>query len=623
MNTIDPVPTAEILFPEGEGPQKSKWLRYFHHGENAVVTVALAALIVLPLAESVMRKTLHLGLSGSTALVQHFTLILGVIGGVIAARENRLMPLSTLATLLKGKKKAAALIFSGACSAAVVAALSWASWQFVLSEKPAGKILAYGIPVWVMQLVMPLGFALLTFYLLWHASGKWAGRVTCAAIAGALILFCARSPLPVDQLMVPALIVLLAATLLGAPVFVTVGGAALLLFWKMQEPIASISIDYYSLVTNPSLPTMPLFTLAGYFLAEGGTAKRLMRVFQALFGSFRGGPAIVTALVCAFFTSFTGASGVTILALGGLLMPMLVAAKFREKDALGLVTGAGSLGLLFPPCLPLILFAIVAKIPMKEVFLGAIGPGTLMLAMTAVWGLIVGRRGTAAIQRLNWAEIRGAVWEAKWELFLPAVAFLALFSGYATPVEAAAITALYAFFVEAVIYRDLRITKDIPRAMADCGLLIGGVLLIWGVALGVTDYMVDSELVVRTVEWTTHTIHSPWVFLLLLNAFLLIVGCVMDMYAAIVIEVPLLVPLGVAYHINPIHLGIVFLANMELGYLTPPVGLNALISSYRFKKPLSEVLLAVLPIDIVLFIGVMLITYVPALTTWLPALFSH
>ncbi len=201
--------------------------------------------------------------------------------------------------------------------------------------------------------------------------------------------------------MVPAVIVLLAATLLGAPVFVTVGGAALLLFWKMQEPIASISIDYYSLVTNPSLPTMPLFTLAGYFLAEGGTAKRLMRVFQALFGSFRGGPAIVTALVCAFFTSFTGASGVTILALGGLLMPMLVAAKFREKDALGLVTGSGSLGLLFPPCLPLILFAIVAKIPMKDVFLGAIGPGTLMLAMTAVWGLIVGRRGAALIQRLN------------------------------------------------------------------------------------------------------------------------------------------------------------------------------------------------------------------------------
>jgi len=623
MSTIVPAGTPITLFPAGSQEQESKWRRYFHHGENAIVTFALAALVVLPLAESVLRKTLHLGLSGSTALVQHFTLIVGIVGGVIAARENRLMPLSTLTTLLKGKKKTAALIFTGACSAAVVALLCWASLQFVLSERPGGKILAYGTPVWVVQLVMPLGFALLTFYLVWHASGSWAGRATCTALAGAVILFCARSPLPVEQLMVPALIVLLVGTVLGAPVFVTVGGVALLLFWKMREPIAAVSIDYYSLVTNPSLPTMPLFTLAGYFLAEGGTAKRLMRVFQALFGSFRGGPAIVTALVCAFFTSFTGASGVTILALGGLLMPMLVAAQFREKDALGLVTGAGSLGLLFPPCLPLILYAIVAKVPMKDVFLGGIGPGTLMLAMTAVWGLLVGRRGKTPIQRLSWTEIRGAVWEAKWELFLPGVAFLALFSGFATPVEAAAITALYAFFVEAVIYRDLRITTDIPRAMTDCGLLIGGVLLIWGVALGVTDYMVDSELVVHAVEWTTHTIQSPWVFLLVLNLFLLIVGCVMDMYAAIVIEVPLLIPLGVAYHINPIHLGIVFLANMELGYLTPPVGLNALISSYRFKKPLSEVLLAVLPIDIVLFVGVMLVTYVPALTTWLPARLGH
>jgi len=262
----------------------------------------------------------------------------------------------------------------------------------------------------------------------------------------------------------------------------------------------------------------------------------------------------------------------------------------------------------------------VAKIPIREVFLGGIGPGISMLAMASVWGIMAGRRGAAQIQRLNRKEVQGALWEAKWELLLPVVAFVALFGGFATPVEAAAVTALYAFFVETVIYRDLKLTRDIPRAMTECGLLIGGVLLIWGVALGVTDYMVDSELVVRAVEWTTHTIQSPWLFLLLLNLFLLIVGCVMDMYAAIVIEVPLLVPLGVAYHINPIHLGIVFLANMELGYLTPPVGLNALLSSYRFKKPLSEVLLAVLPIDLVLFTGVMLITYVPVLTTWLPAL---
>jgi len=620
MSTPVAVDTAEELLPGKTAEPKWNWRHGIVHAENAIVTAALAALVVLPLAESVLRKTFHLGISGSTALVQHLTLILGMAGGVIAARENRLLPLSTLGTLLKGKKKTAAGIFCGACSVTVLALLAWASWQFVMSERPAELTLAYGIRVWWVQLVMPVGFALLTVYLLMHASGGWPGRLACAAISVAMILACTRSSLTADQLLLPALIVLLLATLLGVPVVATVGGAALLFFWKLNEPIASIPIDHYSLVTNPSLPTMPLFTLTGYFLAEGGAARRLMRVFQALFGSFRGGPAVVTTLVCAFFTSFTGASGVTILALGGLLMPMLVAARFKEKDALGLVTGAGSLGLLFPPCLPLILYAIVAKIPIREVFLGGIGPGISMLAMASVWGIMAGRRGAAQIQRLNRKEVQGALWEAKWELLLPVVAFVALFGGFATPVEAAAVTALYAFFVETVIYRDLKLTRDIPRAMTECGLLIGGVLLIWGVALGVTDYMVDSELVVRAVEWTTHTIQSPWLFLLLLNLFLLIVGCVMDMYAAIVIEVPLLVPLGVAYHINPIHLGIVFLANMELGYLTPPVGLNALLSSYRFKKPLSEVLLAVLPIDLVLFTGVMLITYVPVLTTWLPAL---
>jgi len=615
MSATATLTPTEIFTPELETPPRRG---YLGRSEDMVVTLVLAGIVALPLAESVLRKTLHLGISGSTALVQHLTLILGMIGGVIAAREQRLLPLSTLGTLLKGKTKTAASVFSSSCAIAVGSLLGWASLQFALSERAAAKVLAYGIPIWFVQLVMPLGFALITAYLVWHASGAWMGRLVAAAIAGAMILACALSPIPAEQLTVPLLIVLLVATLFGVPVFVTVGGAALVFFWRLHEPIASIPIDHYSLVTNPSLPTMPLFTLAGYFLAEGGASKRLLRVFQSLFGPFRGGPAVVTALVCAFFTSFTGASGVTILALGGLLMPMLVAAKFKERDALGLVTGAGSLGLLFPPCLPLILYAIVAKIPIKDIFLGGIGPGALMLAMTAAWGIMAGRRDTATARHLNWLEIRTAVWEAKWELLLPVVAFVALFGGFATPVEAAAVTALYAFFTETVVYRDLKIVKDIPRVMTDCGLLIGGVLLIWGVALGVTDYMVDSELVVRAVDWTTRTIQSPWVFLLLLNLFLLIVGCVMDMYAAIVIEVPLLVPLGVAYHINPIHLGIVFLANMELGYLTPPVGLNALLSSYRFKKPLSEVLLAVLPIDVVLLIGVLLITYVPALTTWLP-----
>jgi C4-dicarboxylate transporter, DctM subunit len=328
-------------------------------------------------------------------------------------------------------------------------------------------------------------------------------------------------------------------------------------------------------------------------------------------------------LVCAFFTSFTGASGVTILALGGLLKPVLDAAGYSEKSALGLLTGSGSLGLLLPPCLPLIFYAIVARVPIEQMFLASIIPAFVMMAATAIWGLRQGRENNGNVRNFSWREARGAFWEAKWELAMPIVACVALFSGWATPVEAAALTAFYAFLIESVIHRDLKIIRDVPRVTAECGLLIGGILLILGVSLGFTNYLVDAEVPTRAVEWTTRTIHSPILFLLLLNVFLLVVGCLMEIYPAIVVEVPLLVPLGAAFGIDPVRLGIIFLANMELGYLTPPVGLNVLMSSIRFGKSVPEVFRAVLPVVVVLAAGVLLITYVPALTTALPKLFGY
>jgi C4-dicarboxylate transporter, DctM subunit len=305
------------------------------------------------------------------------------------------------------------------------------------------------------------------------------------------------------------------------------------------------------------------------------------------------------------------------------MLPVLSGARYSEKDSLGLLTGSGSLGLLLPPCLPLIVYAIVARVPIERMFFGGIIPAFILMAATAIWGIRRGSTSDTPEWAFHWQEARTAVWEAKWELALPGLAFAALFSGLATPVEAAAVTALYAFLVEAVIHRDLKIFRDVPRVMAECGLLIGCVLLILGVSLGFTNYLVDAEVPVRAVEWTTRTIHSPLLFLLLLNVFLLVVGCLMEIYPAIVVEVPLLVPLGAAYGIDPVRLGIIFLANMELGYLTPPVGLNLLMSSYRFKKPVPEVFRAVLPVVVVLAAGVLLITYVPALTTVLPRLFGY
>jgi len=599
--------------------ESGKWGRNLARAENFLVSLALATMIVAPLAEALLRRTLHLSIPASLTIVQHMVLIVGMLGGAIAARERRLLALSTVAeSKFSGRWRSASQVFTGSLGAVVCAFLALASLQFVRAEREAGDMLGYGIPIWVVQSVLPLGFAIIGFRILWHTSEKIALRLSCWFLT---ILLCAllwRFSLAGSHLLVPALGLMFVASVLGVPAFVTLGGTALVLFWSVDQPIASIPIAHYALVTNPTLPTLPLFTLAGYFLTEGGSPKRLVRVFYALFGQFKGGPAILTVLVCAFFTSFTGASGVTILALGGLLMPVLAGARFSDKDALGLLTGAGSLGLLLPPCLPLIVYAIVAKVSIERMFLGGIVPAFVMMSATALWGIFRGEKFESTKKTFDVKAALAALWDAKWELSMPIFASIALFSGLATPVEAAAATAFYAFLVATVFHGELKFFRDVPRVMAECGLLIGGVLLILGVSLGFTNYLVDAEIPARAVEWTTRTIHSPFLFLLLLNLFLLVVGCLMEIYPAIVVEVPLLVPLGAAYGIDPVRLGIIFLANMELGYLTPPVGLNLLMSSYRFRKPVPEVLRATLPVIAVLSVGVLLITYIPALTTALP-----
>lgn len=593
-------------------------LEIFARVENALLVLALAGVVLVPLIESGLRATLETGIVGSNSIVQHLTLVIGMLGGAVAARDGKLLSLSTAEAFLRGKWRNAVHLFSHAVATAVAAFLCAASVEFISIEREVGKILVYGVPVWVVQCVLPVGFGLVALRLLWGASNTLAGRALALGIAALIVWVGSSAPIDPASMRVPALVVLGLATLAGAPVFVTLGGAALILFWSSGSPIASIPLDHYRLVTNPTLPTIPLFTLAGYFMAEGGASKRLIRVFQALFGRVRGGPAIVTALVCAFFTSFTGASGVTILALGGLLMPILISARYSERDALGLITGAGSLGLLFPPCLPLILYAIISKVTIEEMFLGGIVPGVLLVVLTAWWGVrrgpVVDRSGARFDAREAWRS----VWDAKWELLLPVVALVSLFSGRATPVEAAAVTALYAFFVECVIYRDLSILRGVPRVMVECGLLIGGVLMILGVALGFTNYLIDAEVPAKALEWVTTSVHSPWLFLLYLNLFLLVVGCLMDVFSATIVVVPLIVPMGEAFHIDPVHLGIIFLANLELGFLTPPVGMNLFLASYRLNRPMPVVIRAVLPMLLVLLIGVLLITYVPALTTWLP-----
>jgi C4-dicarboxylate transporter DctM subunit len=612
------------VIPHTAAAPPSRW-RWLWELENLLVALTLAALMLLPLLGIIGRKIFHSGLSGASVIQQHLVLIIGLLGGMFAARDRRLLSLSTLTNFLKGRWQIVARVFSSAFAAGITVFLSRGAIDLVQSEKADGKILAYGLPLWVVELIMPVGFGIIALRLLWHAADGWRGRLVAFLIVAAIVAIGWHPPVEPSKLVIPGLLALLAAVVFGAPIFVMLGGAALILFWGEQTPISSISLTHYSMVTNPTLATVPLFTLAGYFLAEGGASKRLIRVFHAFLGQFRGGPAIVTVLGCAFFTSFTGASGVTILALGGLLLPVLLGAGYSERATLGLLTGSGGLGLLFPPSLPLILYAIVASsnakgsgVSIEKMFLGGLGPGALLVAM-AVWlGIRLGPKTQVSQAGFDRHEAGRAVWAAKWELLLPVVALVALFSGLATPVEAAALTAFYAFVVETFVMRDYKSPREVARVMAECGLLVGGVLLILGVALGFTNYLIDAQIPARAVDWVTGAVHSKYAFLLALNLCLLVVGCVMDMFSAIVVVVPIIVPLGLAYGIDPIHLGIIFLSNLELGLLTPTAGINIFLSSYRFGKPVLQISRAVIPMQCILILGLLLITYIPLLTTFLP-----
>ena len=603
--------------------------KIWHGLENLLLIVALAAMVALPLIDAVSGRFFRAGISSAAPLTQHLVLIVAMVGGAVAARQNRLLSLSAISELLAPRWKPLAHVLAHGTAAAFAALLFVASWQYWETEN--GSKIA-GIPLQWLLLTMPAGFVLIAIRLILHAADKIAPRLIAAAIAALVFAGVWFMPQGSNGVLVAALCLLVIVGLMGMPIFSLLGGAALMLFRASDEPVAAISISHYDMVVNPTLPALPLFTLAGCFLAEGGTSKRLVRVFQGIVGHLRGGAGIMTVLVCAFFTSFTGASGVTILALGGLLMPVLLANRFSERTSLGMLTGAGSLGLLFPPCLPPILYAIIASnvgihqgvtVRIEEMYLGGILPGLLLVALAMAWVILQQPKGVSETKKFSAKEAWAAIWVAKWELLLPVVAVVSLLSGLATPVQASAITALYAFVVETFVYRDLKLFKDGPRVLIESGLLMGGVLLILGVAMGLTNYLITAQVPDNMVDWAKHYIKHPWVFLLALNVFLLGVGCLMEIYPAIIVAVPLILPVGLSFGIDPVHLGVIFLSNMELGFLTPLVGVNVLMGAYRFNKPVGEVARSVLPMLAVFALGVLLITYFPPLTTALPRWFGH
>lgn len=588
--------------------------------ETVLAVAAMAAMTLLPLLEIVARKTVGRGVPGSAPVVQHLTLLVAFLGAALAARFEKLLALSTV-SFLPSRWLAPVRVFTSALTAAVASGLVWASLELVRAEREAGTLLVGPVPVWAIVVVMPVGFGAVAARVILHASPAWWGKALASLGLAIPVLLGWAAPLAAERLLTPAVVIIVAATVLGLPIFAAIGGLALVLFWSTGTPVAAVTVEAYRLAASPLLPAIPLFTLGGYFLAEGGASQRLVRTFEALVGWAPGGPAILTVLVFAFFTSFTGASGVTILSLGGLLLPVLIKARFPENFSLGLVTAAGSLGVLFPPSLPVILYGVYSHTEIDRLFLGGLIPAFLLVVLVSAWCVWNGRRLHAERVAFSAREAGAAVWAAKWELALPVVVLVGIFGGFATLVEAAALTVLYALLVECFVYKDLSLRRDLARVVTESTTLVGGVLLILGVALGFTNYLIDAEIPARAVDWVRAHIEARWVFLLALNGFLIIVGCLLDIYSAILVVVPLIAPMGEAFGVDPIHLGVIFLANLQLGYLTPPVGMNLFLAAYRFNQPLARVYRDSFPFLLVMLLGVLLITYVPELSLKLPASF--
>jgi C4-dicarboxylate transporter, DctM subunit len=585
-----------------------------HATEMWLAVGILFAAATLPLLEILGREFLGRGVPGSANLVQHLTLSLTFAGAALAARSGRLLTLSTQ-ELIPQRARRWATLFTSAAAAAIVFCLLQASVRIASIDRQTGGTIAWGIPIWVAVAAMPVGYALIGARLIRRAADEWKGRIAALLLAaGVLLAFEFIPPDAKGVVVIPALIGLFAAAALGLPIFATMAGAALLLFWADDTPAMAVAEQAYRLSKMDALPVIPLYTLAGFLLAEGGSGQRLLRTFDALLGWLPGSLAIVSTVILAFFTPLTGASGVTILSLGGLLLPLMTKAGYPRAPSMGLVTVSGSIGLLLPPSTPVILFAIYAQTPIPDLFIGGLIPGILLVAGVSLWGARAGWRAQVPRKNFSLPEAYSAIWNAKWDLLMPVVIAAGIFSGYTSAVEAAAVTVAYAFVVEFMIHRDLTVKKDLPRIAVESATLVGGFLVILSVALGLTNYLDYADVPVSALAWVQAHVSSPLMFLLVLNVFLIIVGALMDIYSAILIVVPLIIPMATAYGIDPVHLGIVFLANMELGYLMPPVGENLFLASYRFNEPLGRVYLATAPYLVIILLVVLLVTYVPALT---------
>ena len=598
--------------------------------DSSIAAAALLGMVLIPFIEVLLRPIQGSGIENAPVVVQHLGLLFSLAGAVYAERTGHLTSLGSLWKEFHSplsKKIARAFVFLS--SSLLCGVLALGSHDLVMSEIESGQVIAYGVPTWVFLCALPFGFCALAIQLgqKWHDHWliQWAGMLAVWFMV-----------VPVNAWLIDATIsttlasfFLLCLLILGGPVFLVLAGLSWILFSSENIPLASLSLSHYQITVNPSLPALPLFTLAGLIFANTQAAQRLSQLFTAFFGSGQRGSIFAVACLCSCFTALTGGSGVTILALGGLMLPLLLKVGYPESKSIGLITSASSLGVLLAPSVPLIMYAIMARVPINTMFVAGLVPAVLMIVCLVVFGGFLRGTGRSTVsqrifnnfpsQTFEAIPLKQALWNAKWELLAPLVAVGSLISGLATPTEGAAMTVVYALVTQWGVHRELSSQKFI-HCLVQSAQIIGGILLIMGMALGLTNYLIDVGVPDMASEWVQGITQNKYVFLLALNIFLFFAGALMEIYAAIIVLVPLLLPLAMSYGIDPIHFGIIFLANLEMGFLCPPAGMNIYFASAVFKKSLKEVMQSVLPALLAIFIGTAIISWFPIWVMALPDL---
>ncbi|UCG00211.1 MAG: TRAP transporter large permease subunit [Spirochaetaceae bacterium] len=614
-------------------------MRRIFHFENGVSSIVLLLIAVLPAMEIVARLFFKTGIHSSADLTHHLVLWLTCLGGAITSREGKHITLSAGLDLIGRSLRSWIVTVTVFISTTISSAMAWSALSLVLIGFDPTKTIAF-IPIQIAVAVIPLGYLLITIRFVSRAPIRGLQRVLAAlgCILGTIIAFGSvmnilytilpEVPMVLDSLqelffriaeriVLAGVGIVILSIFFGTPIFIVLGGVAYLLFVRSFGALEVIPSEAYSMLTGYSIPAIPLFTFAGFILSESKAGERLVRLFRAWLGWLPGGLIIMAVLVCTFFTTFTGATGVTILALGALLAYVLVeSGRYSTDFANGLITGSGSIGLLFPPSLPIILYGVIAQINIKHMFVGGIIPGLLMVLTICGIGVFTAVTHKVKPVPFQIKEAALAIKDSFWEILLPVIILLGYFGGLFTLVETGAVAVIYALIIEVGIHRDLSF-KDLPRVMLKCIPIVGGVLIILAAAKGLSYYLVDAEVPMRLSAWVQANISSKYVFLILLNLALLITGCLMDIFSAILVVVPLIIPMGAAFGIEPVHLGVIFLANLGVGYLTPPVGLNLFLAAYRFNQPLVRIYRNVIPFFLALLAVVLLITYVPWFSTGL------